>query len=200
MINDMKKTSYIKSALLQVGFVTTILLISSCSYTQKPEDSKVAAEDQNKERFDQNNLEKDAQFLVDAAEINLKQIQLGQLAQQRGITAHVKELGEKMVVTHTKSQSDLIALARSKSITIPTSPTDDTQDDYTRLNDKSGNDFDKAYADMMVNRHKDAISSFEKATTERNDADIKNWAIATLPDLRTNLNYAVECQKKCEKL
>jgi putative membrane protein len=196
----MKKISYFKEALLLVTFVTTTLIITSCGYNQKPKDTKDVAEEHNEAKFDGNKQEKDAQFLVNAAEINLKQIQLGQLAQQKGSTAQVKELGKKMEDAHTKSQRELIALAKNKMVTIPTLPTDDARDAYKDLNDKAGNDFDKAYADKMVSMHKDAISAFENATTDRYDADIKNWAIATLPDMRTNLNHAIDCQKKTDEV
>jgi putative membrane protein len=196
----MKKINYIKGALLQAIFVATILLIASCGNNQKPVDTKDVAEEENEAKFDNNEQEKDAQFLVNAAEINLKQIQLGQLAQQKGSTTHVKELGKMMEDAHTKSQRDLIALAQSKRITIPTSATNAATDAYEDLNKKSGNDFDKAYADKMVSQHEDAIETFENATTDNYDADIKNWAIATLPDLRTNLNHSIECQKKCDKM
>jgi putative membrane protein len=193
----MKKLTIVKKTILQTAFVAFILLLASCGFDQKPKDSKDIAEEKNKERFDYKNREKDAQFLVDVAAINLKQIQLGQLAQQKGTTSHVKELGKMMEDAHTKSQRDLTALAARKSITIPTSATNDAMEVYKNLNEKSGKDFDKAYADMMVSRHKDAIAVYEKATTDGFDADIKNWAIATLPVLRTNLNHSLECQKLC---
>jgi putative membrane protein len=53
---------------------------------------------------------------------------------------------------------------------------------------------------MMVSRNEDAINAFEKATTESYDTDIKDWAIATLPDLRTHLNHSIDCQNKCDEL
>lgn len=194
----MKKINYIKKALLPVTFVATVLVLASCGYNQKPNDTKndtkVVAEEQNDERFDNNKQEKDAQFLVNAAEINLEEIRLGQLAQQKGGTAQVKELGKMMEVAHTKSLSDLSALAQSKSITIPTSATEDSHDAYQKLNEKSGNDFDKAYVDMMVSEHKDAIEAFEDASTDSNDSDIKNWATVSLPGLRTHLNHSIDLQ------
>ena len=196
----MKKINYFKGALLQVIFVATILLIASCGNNQKQVDTRDVAEEQNEAKFDNNKQEKDAQFLVNAAEINLKQIQLGRLAQQKGSTTQVKELGKMMEDSHTKSQRDLTALAKSKRITIPTSATNDTRDAYEDLNKKSGNDFDKAYADKMVSQHEDAIETFENATTDNYDADIKNWAIASLPELRTHLNHSIECQKKSDEL
>jgi putative membrane protein len=196
----MKKTSYFTQSFLTVTFVATVLLFASCNNSQRPRDTKEVAEERNDENFNNTQQEKDAQFLVNAAEINLKQIQLGQLAQQKGSSTHVKELGKMMEDAHTKSQRDLTALARSKSITIPTTPTDDVKDAYKDLNEKSGKDFDKAYSDLMVKRHKDAIDDFENAATDSNDREVKNWATASLPDMRAHLDHSIESQKKNEEL
>ncbi|MCX6273858.1 MAG: DUF4142 domain-containing protein [Bacteroidetes bacterium] len=196
----MKKTNFIKSALFQAAFVSSVFLITSCSNNQKPEDTKDIAEDHNNAKFDNNKNEKDAQFLVDAAEINREEISLGQLAQKSGTTTHVKELGKMMEDAHTQSLADLSALAKTKNISIPTSQTDDGQAAYKKLNEKSGNDFNKAYADMMVNGHKDAITLFETASTSGTDPDIRAWATATLPALRTHLDHSMICQKECSKM
>lgn len=90
----MKRTIYIKKALLLVSFVISVLIIASCDNRQRSSDIRDVAQEGNEARFDDNKQEKDAQFLVNAAEMNLKQIQLGELAQQKGNTAHVKELGK----------------------------------------------------------------------------------------------------------
>ncbi len=193
----MKKTIHIKKTLLQVTFVITFLLIASSGYSQKTEDNKVVNREHNDTKHDNNKQhEKDSQFLVNAAEINLQQIQLGQLAQQKGNTSHVKELGKMMEEAHTKSQRDLTALANSKRITIPTSPNGDAQDNYKKLNEKSGDDFDKAYASRMVKGHNEVIKTFEKASTDSSDPEIKNWATSALPDLRKHRDHAVESHKK----
>ena len=200
----MTKLTFFKQTMIHAIFAAGILLLASCGSSK---DTKEVAEDKNEARFDRSEArfdrdrqEKDAQFLVNMAEVNMKQIQLGQLAQQKGTTTHVKELGKMMEEAHTKSQSDLTALARSKSITIPTTPTDDVRSAYNNLNEKSADDFDKAYIDMMVNQHEDAIKTFEDATTDMYDTDIKNWAIAALPVLRTNLNHSIESQNKHDEL
>lgn len=196
----MKKLTFLKGTLISATLVASILLVASCGSSQKPEDAKDVAEEQNEDMFDNNKQEEDAQFLVNAAEINLEGIQLGQLAQQKGGTAEVKELGKMVEDVHTKSLNDLKRLANSKMITIPTSPTDDAKDAYETLNEKSGNDFDKAYADMMVSEHEDAIDVFEEASTESYDADIKNWATVSLANLRTHLNHSIDLQKKSDEL
>lgn len=195
----MKKNNTIKGVLLMGTFVATILLIASCT-TNASEDTKEIAEDANDEKFEDNEKEEDAQFLVNAAEINLEEISLGQLAQQNGQTAHVKALGKMMEDAHTKSQKDLVALAKRKMVTIPTSETNDAKDAYTKLNEKSGKDFDKAYTDMMVKGHENAIETYEEASTDSKDPEIRNWAANMLPDLRKHLDHSMESQKKCDKM
>lgn len=105
-----------------------------------------------------------------------------------------------MEAEHTKSLADLTALAKTKNISLPTSQTENGKDAYKKLNNKSGNDFVKEYSSMMVNGHKKAIELFEKASTDCTDSDIKAWATATLPALRTHLDQSLMCQKQCEKM
>jgi len=143
---------------------------------------------------------KDSQFLVHAAEINMEEVLLGQLAQKKSKMQDVKELGQMMEEAHTQSMSSLAALAKKKKINVPTMPTHGAKDAYKKLDAKSESDFNKAYCEMMVSGHKDAIAMFEKAVSECTDEDIKEWAITTLPVLRTHLDHSVACQKKCETL
>lgn len=189
------KTVFIQATLI----IAIIIGITSCG-NNNSKDTKDVAEDHNDAKFDKNDNEKDAQFLVNAAEISIEEISLGQLAQQKGSANHVKELGKMMEESHTKSLAELTALAKTKSISLPTSKTDNVKEAYKNLNEKSGNDFGKEYSSMMVNGHKKAIELFEKASTDCTDPDIKAWAAATLPILRTHLDQAMICQKQCEKM
>jgi len=69
-----------------------------------------------------------------------------------------------------------------------------------KLSDKTGNDFDKEYADMMVKGHKNAIKKFEKASSNATDADIKNWAGSMLPTLRMHLDHSSAVLDKCSQM
>src|SRR5690349_11236916 len=114
----MKKNSKYITALVHVVLITmTLFLTSSCERSHKQEDTKDEAEEHNDAKFDDKN-EKDAQFLVNAAEINMKEIELAQLAEQNGRSARVKELGKLVADSHTKSQKDLTQLARKKTVTL----------------------------------------------------------------------------------
>jgi putative membrane protein len=167
---------------------------------QDPDPVKVA-EKQNETALDDkgSDLQKDARFLVEAADINLSEIRLGQLAQQKSTTDHVQELGRLMENDHSACQEELRSVAARKSITLPDAPSKKSQDAYKELSEKSGKDFDKKFCDMMVEGHKGAIDLFEKASTGCKDADVKAWALTMLPRLRVHLDHANSCKDKASK-
>ncbi|MEP7266377.1 MAG: DUF4142 domain-containing protein [Saprospiraceae bacterium] len=197
------KIQHLKSNILELLIVSALAIslltaLSACK-NAKPEDTKKVAEEHNDAKFD-NAKEDDAKFLVSAAEINLEEIQLGQLAQNKSMNSDVKSLGKMMETEHSKALSDLQVLAAKKQITIPITLTDDGMSASQKLMDLQGSKFDKGYCDMMVSGHKDAVNKFEKASTDATDPDIRNWAASMLPALRTHLDHSMTCQKKCENM
>jgi len=197
-LKTLKNTLYVAAF-----FAAASLTISSCSENKKheaEEDTKEVAEDQNEKTFDSRASEKDAQFLVNAAEIGLKEIKLAELALMRSTNADVKELATMMKTDHTATNIDLKELADKKGVSIPTALTEDGEDAFKKLNEKEGKKFDKEYCDMMVSGHKDAIDKFEKASNNATDVDVKNWASTRLPGLRSHLEHSKTCKDKCDKL
>lgn len=188
---------FYKLSLLASFLCLSILTVLSCE--NRPKDSKEAAEDINKPN-DDFTKEADERFLVRAAEINLEEIQLGQLAQQRGEMAEIKDLGRMMESAHRKAQEDLHALASRKGIAIPLEPTADAQEAYRKLSEKSSRDFDTDYCDKMVKGHKDAIDMFDNTSRGNGDVDIKAWAANVLPELRIHLAQAQTCEDKLKQM
>lgn len=133
---------------------------------------------------------KDADFAVEAANGGMMEVELGNYAQKNAMSQRVKDFGAMMARDHSKANEELKALAASKNITLPTTMGNDTHKDMEELMKKTGKDFDKAYMKMMVNDHKKDISEFEKAAKNCKDADIKGFAIKTLPVLNVHLDSA----------
>lgn len=175
----------------------------SCSNTQNKDTDSVhtegtanTAEEHNDAKFN-NDTEKDAKFVVEAANADLLEISLANLAVTRSTHAEIKDFAKMLVDAHTKSYEELSKLAASKNITIPTVANLDAPE-YKTINDKNGNDFDKAFYNKNVEMHKDAVARFEEASKECQDADIRNYATSKLPDLRTHLDHAMDGQKLAE--
>jgi putative membrane protein len=196
-----------KSFLIHSVFMVGVLVFAVSCSGKKTSDTADIANQQNVDAMttDGDTImvmenDKDAMFLVEAATFQLEEISLGQLAQQRGNSSHVKALGKMMEVFHTEALTELTAIAQSKSVSIPTSITDDSKEVYADLNEKTGNDFGKAYSSMMVEHHEDAIEMFEKTAKDTEDADISTWASTKVAGLKIHLKHAEACKKECSKM
>jgi len=142
----------------------------------------------------------DSQFLVEAAEINLEEIELGILAQKNTNTNVVNQLGKMMQDEHTQALKMLQTMAIAKNIYLPTELSANGEEANTKLMNLKNMDFNTPYCSMMVNGHKSAIEKFEKISTQSTDSDIKVWAASLIPTLQTHLTHAINCQKQCEKM
>jgi putative membrane protein len=179
---------------------SVIMLTAFTACDNKPDDAKEAAEDHNEAVMDDRKSEKDAQFLVDAAEINLMEVHMGRMAGEKAMMQEVKDFGKKMEADHQKAYDDMAALAASKNIAVPGSPSEATMKDHQNMNEKTGYDFDRAFMDAMVDGHEKAISKFEKAADDCEDAEIKAWAAKMLPDLNAHLAEAKTLKEKVKDM
>lgn len=206
----MKTLINFKSILVHsICIAGTVLFASSCSEnkTSDSADSMEVAVEENVSRLANDDetavvIDNDngVKFLMAAAEMQLEAISLGKLAQQKGTSPHVKDLGKMMEADHTKNLVELKTLAQSKSVAIPETATEDTMENQKDLMGKEGNDFGKAYSDMMVEHHEDALELFEDAAANSEDAEIKAWAAQKLPGLRIHLDHAKTCKEECDKM
>lgn len=177
-----------------IVIVLVMVAVSCTNTTETKEDTKETAQEINKENMQTSAEEKDAKFLVEVAEINLEEIQLGQLAQSKSSKKEVKDLGKMMEEEHTKSLNQLKEIASKKGVVIPTSATSDTEEKYNKLSNKKETEFNEEYCEMMVKGHKDAIDKVEKVATESTDEELKSWAAEALPNLKKHLDHAMTCQ------
>lgn len=168
--------------------------------SQKADDTREISEEHNEAKFETRAQEKDAQFLVDAATISMEEVRLGQLAASNAKLKEVKDLAQMLVTDHQKIYDGVGELAAKKQVTIPTAMPAEVKNDADKMSGKMGKEFDTDYCDKMVEAHKDAITKFERASTDAADADIRNWASETLPVLRRHLDHAMACRDKSDKV
>lgn len=189
------KTVFIKTTIV----TATLFTAMACQENKKPEDTKVIADNQNEYNFTTNSKEDDAQFLVNAAALNLNTIELAQLAQQKSTNDDLKSFAMMLDKDHQAAMKEIINLANTKSVVIPKSVTSDGRAAFKDLTNLSNADFDKAYTNLMVKAHQDAITLFDKASTESKDGAIKALAITSLPKLQQHLDIAITFQEKYNK-
>jgi len=176
-------------AIIYYSLCLCLLMAVACSKNNSS-DSKEMAEDENKDKFENNDIKKDTEFAVEAADGGMLEVQLGELALKNAKSAPVREFAQKMVDDHGKANAQLKALAEKKGISIPTVLSDKCQKKMDELSLKSGAEFDKAYADLMVKDHKEDVDEFKKESEKGNDPELRAWAGETLPTLEHHLKMA----------
>ena len=182
---------------LSLLFAAVFFALVSCG-TKNNDDSKEIAEEQNEEKFEETDLEDDTEFAVNAADGGMLEVQLAQLALTKGSSPKVKEFAQTMIDDHSKANEELKTLAQSKNITLPTTLSEENQEHYNDIAEKSGAEFDQAYCDFMVKDHKDDLDKFKKAADKAEDPDLKSWAAGKVPVLEHHLSMAEGMAKAVE--
>ena len=118
------------------------------------------------------------------------EVELGRRAAQQGTSDVVKQFGQKMADDHSKANAELMTIASSKGITLPTDVDAKHRAMIGRLARMSGAAFDKAYAKDMLSDHNKDVSAFQKEADSGADPDVKAFAAKTLPILKEHQSLA----------
>lgn len=133
----------------------------------------------------------DRNFLMRAAASSLVELEAARLAADKAKDEEVKRYASMLVDHHTAANQELMALAQSKGLNLPTSLSGGKQRELTRLNRASGDDFDAAFVQGMgVREHRQELRLFREASRNAKDPDIKAWAAKMLPELEQHLTQA----------
>ena len=130
-------------------------------------------------------------FLTGAAQGSLAEIELGKLAQERGSSDQVKDLGKKLVDDHQKALDKAKEIAQKNNVTLPDQPTSKQKSVQERLSKLSGAEFDRAFAREISREHKKDVSEFEKMSQRASNNDVKEFASETVEKLKEHQQLAM---------
>ncbi len=132
----------------------------------------------------------DVDFFEAAAQTGMTEMSAATLASNRGQSADTQSYATAMTADHSQHNADLKALAQRKGVTLPTQLDSAHQSKLDDLAKEDANDFDQAYAEVMVEGHQDAVDLFENTAENSEDADIRQFASNSLPILKRHLEMA----------
>lgn len=184
--------------IFRVLTLASVFAIYSCNEARREQDqdSNEVAEEANDEKFKDNDMEKDADFVAEAAALNIAEIEAAKLATQRSSNAEVKDIARMLEAEHTKALTELKTLAQQKSITLPVEAKDSDKKDMEKLSKEDSKDFDKKWLEKMDDAHDKAINKFERKADNAEDADIKAFAAKMVPHLKMHKDKIEACQDK----
>ena len=146
-----------------------------------------------------------AHFVEMAGMHGTAEVQLGQLASERGQSADVKQYGQMMVKDHTKANDELKQAASAENLQVPARIDEKHQELAQRLSTLQGAEFDREYIqamvdgheemrDMLTDRTRDAGNTADKAAAQ--GTAVNQWALKTLPAVEQHLQKAQQIQEK----
>src|SRR5438552_10089801 len=168
------------------------VLVSSF-YLLFPAVSALAAETKS-EKLSSN----DANFIKEAAQGGMMEVQLGKFVSEKASNDQVKEFGRRMEQDHSKANDELKKLASDKGVNLQNELDKMHKSAVDRLTKLSGAEFDRQYMQVMVKDHKEDVSKFQRESDKAKDPDVKKFASQTLPTLKQHLQLA-ESADKTEK-
>jgi putative membrane protein len=132
----------------------------------------------------------DASFVKKMANIDMTEIELGKVAQEKASSADVKSFGDRMVKDHSNINDQLKTVAEKLNVKMPEKVNAKHQALIDKLSKLSGAEFDKSYSEAMADGHEKAVKQLEKAQTKVTQPDLKKFIDDTLPILKEHLELA----------
>jgi putative membrane protein len=132
----------------------------------------------------------DERWLKAHIETNLFEIAGGQAALSKATTDEVRELAQHLVADHTVALQEATALAQRLGVPVPAAPSPLQQWALRAVATFSGADFDRWFADLQVEGHRQAIAEAQTEVARGCNRKIRRLAAASLPVLEEHLAHA----------
>jgi putative membrane protein len=137
----------------------TAVMAVGCNSETKPANDSAAVGTAG--RADDNVRAADKDFVRDVAAMNMAEIELGRIAVDRSPSPDVKKFAQMMVDDHPAAGDKLKAVTSQHRVELPTEIDSKHRDLQEKLAAKQGLEFDKAYADAMVDGHQSFVDKLE---------------------------------------
>lgn len=123
---------------------------------------------------------KERLFLMSAAQLQLGEIVLGQIAAKQAGSSRVKEFGRRIVADHSRANDQIAELAKAEDVQLPRRMSTLHKEKSEQLARLSGQEFDQAYLDYLSTYHNQALREFAENARRIKDSKVKQWAEETL--------------------
>jgi putative membrane protein len=134
-------------------------------------------------------------FMKESIQGNLAEVDVGNLAQQKGASQGVKDFGAMLAKDHSAANEKAEKAAADLGVSSPSEPSAKQKALYKKLSGLSGEKFDKEFVRSMVKDHKEDIAKYEKESRSGSGA-AADYAKAILPDLHKHLDMAERLQQE----
>jgi putative membrane protein len=136
-------------------------------------------------------------FASEASNGEMAELEMGKLAQSKGYNEKVRSLVKMIGYADSVANQRLNNLAAERRILLLADLEKNEQGTLDDLKKRSGKDFDSAFINAMIKAYQKDIKLFEKNLPDLKDQELKQFALQTLPILKTHL---LKCQQVYNQL
>ena len=129
-------------------------------------------------------------FADELARGNVAEIQLGQLAQQKASNPIVKDFAARMVADHTALNNDLKTWAQKHNVSLSTNLSAVQTQERNKLQNLSGQAFDKEYISDMLRDHQQDIQNVQQIALTTQNPMVKRLSEQNLPVIENHIRIA----------
>jgi putative membrane protein len=137
----------------------------------------------------------DQQFMDFAAQTDMLEANLGQLAATQTSSQGVKDYAQMLVTDHTDDYTQLGIVASKDNLVVPKGLDAAHDKMIAPFKSLKGLAFDHRYIQEMIAGHTKAIQVYTKEAADAQSADLKAYANQTLPTLQKHLDGAKNLAK-----
>jgi len=140
----------------------------------------------------------DARLVTLLQKCNREEIEAGQMAQRRGMSEAVRNLGKTLIADHTQAEKEVAKAAKKAKVAASDSALTDQdrqeekvgKNKMEQMKKMDGAEFDKAFASEMSNDHAHMISLLKEGKGDLHSDALKKLVDDTLPVLQQHKDLA----------
>lgn len=141
------------------------------------------------------NDEVDGDIIAHLAMININEINAADVALKKAQDPKVKEYAKMVKIEHNQNLNATKELAKSQRISVRNTETTEklkaqSKKDIEALKKLSGKDFDKAYMDLVIKAHNEALNSLDSMLKDVKNEELKAHLEATRKHVAQHLEQA----------
>lgn len=137
----------------------------------------------------------DQQFVNMAAQTDMLEAHLGQMAADRASAQGVKDYAQMLATDHTNDYQQLGMAASKAGATVPNGLDAQRNRMIAPFEKLKGAAFDRQFIRDMITGHEKAITEYQHEANDGQSADLKAYANQALPTLQKHLEQARDLAK-----
>src|SRR3569833_570440 len=190
-----------RKPMLALGVAATLALGLTAAQAQSTQSqmnnnsmSKPSASMNGSSGMNQKANKADQKFLMEGMQGDMDEVELGKLAQQKGQSEDVKQLGQMLEQDHSQHLQQAQQEAQQLGVNAPQQVNAKQKATYERMSKLTGAQFDKQFTKHEVQDHKKDIAEYQKQAKSK--GPLAQFAQQTVPVLQKHLQAAEAAENK----